>query len=107
MRRLTPDATYDLHGLTLKVFLSEVNSDNDPYLGIEVESKDVLNVVINMRHPHVRDLSGRLGVLNYLKACTYEGVAQWRVQKVWGVDSPELIRVIKDALLRIGASMDE
>ena len=107
MRRLTPDASHHLHGLTLNVFLSEVSSDRDPYLGIEIAPKDVLNVVINMKHPHVRDLSGRLGVLNHLKVCTYEGVAQWKVQKAWGADRPDLIRVIKDSLLRVGASLDD
>ena len=107
MRRLTPDASYDLHSLTLNVFLSEESSDKDPYLGIQIAPKDVLNVVINMKHPHVRDLSGRLGVLNHLKACTYEGVAQWKVHKAWSADRPELIRVIKDSLLRVGSSLDD
>ena len=107
MRRLTPDATYEIRGLTLNVFLSEASSNNDPYLGVEIVPDDVLNIVINMKHPHVRDLSGRLGVLNHLKACTYEGVAQWKVQKAWGAGRPDLIRVIKDSLLRVGVSSED
>ena len=102
-----PDAVYNLPGLTLKVYLSEESSERNPYLGIDISPDDVLNVVINMKHPHVRDLSGRLGVLNHLKACTYEGVAQWKVRHTWNEDRPELIRVIKDALLRVGASIDD
>ena len=107
IRNVKPHAVYRLEGLTLNVYLSEATSDRNPYLGIEIAPEDVLNVVINMKHPHVRDLSGRMGVLNHLKACTYEGVAQWKVQRTWGEDRPELIRVIKDALLRVGASIDD
>ena len=102
-----PQAVYEVHGLTLNVFLSELSTDKDPYLGIEMAPEDELNVVINMKHPHVRDLSGRKGVLNHLKACTYEGVAQWKVQKTWGADRPDLIRVVKDSLLRVGSSIDD
>ena len=107
IRNVHPDASYRLPGLTLNVYLSENSSERNPYLGIEISPADVLNVVINMRHPHVRDLSGRLGVLNHLRACTYEGVAQWKVWKTWDEDKPALIRVIKDALLRVGSSFDE
>ena len=106
IRDVKPNAVYKLPGLTLNIYLSEDNSERNPYLGIEIAPADVLNVVINMKHPHVRDLSGRLGVLNHLKACTYEGVAQWKVRKTWDEDKPELIRVIKDALLRVGTSID-
>ena len=107
IRNVKPHAVYRLEGLTLNIYLSEASSNRNPYLGIDIRSGDVLNVVINMKHPHVRDLSGRMGILNHLKACTYEGVAQWKVQRTWGEDKPELIRVIKDALLRVGSSIDD
>ena len=74
----------------------------DSYLGIEIGNDDTLSVVINLNHPHVRDLNGRIGMLNHLKACTYEGVAQWKVTQAGYSDSPALIRAIKDSLLRVG-----
>ena len=106
-RDVKPNAVYHLPDLTLNVYLAEESSERNPYLGIDIAPPDVLNVVINMKHPHVRDLSGRLGVLNHLKACTYEGVAQWKVRRTWDDDKPELIRVVKDALLRVGATIDD
>ena len=102
-----PRATYDLDGLTLNVFLLDHLSERDPYLGVEIGTGDTLSVVINMNHPHVNDLNGRMGVLNHLKACTYEGVAQWKANRAWGEDRPSLIRAIKDSLLRVGRSVDE
>ena len=102
-----PRGTYSLAGLTLNVFVSDELSDRDPYVGIEIESEDTLNVVINMSHPHVGDMRGRMAVLNHLKECTFEGIAQWKVEKTWDTKDPSLIRAIKDSLLRIGHSIND
>ena len=107
MHTIEPRGVYSVDGVDLQVFLSDNLSDRDPYLGIEIESDETLNVVINMQHPYVRDLRGQMGVLNHLKACTYEGVAQWKVRKTWDDQNPSLIRAIKDSLLRIGSSIDD
>ena len=101
-----PQRRYSIHGLTLRVFLAEDLSERDPYLGIDIDRDNALSVVINMRHPHVRDLQGRIGVLNHLRSCTYEGIAQWKVSETWNAHNPSLIRAIKDSLLRVGHSID-
>ena len=101
-----PRGVYSMKDSTLSVFLTESLSERDPYVGIEIDSDHELNIVINLRHPHVRDLSGRKGVLNHLKSCTYEGIAQWKVEEAWNAQDPLLIRAIKDSLLRVGHSMD-
>ena len=106
MKATEPRGSYQLNGLSLNVFLSEGLSERDPYVGIELGPDDTLTVVINMSHPHVKDLRGRMGVLNYLKACAYEGVAQWKVERTWQTESPIVIRAIKDSLLRVGHSID-
>ena len=100
-------ARYPLEGLTLYVFLTRQLSERDSYLGIEIGNDDTLSVVINLNHPHINDLNGRVGVLNHLKTCAYEGVAQWKVKKAWDADSPALIRAIKDSLLRVGPLVSE
>ena len=100
-------ARYQLDELILDVFLTTQPSERDSYLGIEIGDDDTLSVVINLSHPHINDLNGRVGVLNHLKDCTYEGVAQWKVKKTWDADSPTLIRAIKDSLLRVGSSVSD
>ena len=107
VRPTEPRGVYEVGGLTFNVFLADTLSDRDPYLGIEIVQNDTLNIVINMSHPHVKDLRGRMGVLNHLKACTYEGIAQWKVNETWSVESPRLIRAIKDSLLRVGHTIDD
>lgn len=106
MKATEPRGSYQVDGLSLNVFLSDGPSERDPYVGVEIDWDDTLNVVINMNHPHVKDLRGRMGVLNHLKSCAYEGVAQWKVEKTWSAENPILIRAIKDSLLRIGHSID-
>ena len=98
---------HDVDGLRLNIFLADDLSDRDPYLGIEAVAADFVTVVINMNHPHIDDLNGRMGVLNHLKACTYEGVAQWKVKQSWGEERPALIRAIKDSLLRVGRTVSD
>ena len=106
MKATEPRGSYQLNGLNLNVFLSDGLSERDPYVGIEIGPDDTLSVVINMNHPHVKDIRGRMGVLNYFKACAYEGVAQWKVEKTWQTESPLVIRAIKDSLLRVGHAID-
>ena len=98
---------HEVDGLRLNIFLADDLSDRDPYLGIVALAPDVVTVVINMNHPHINDLNGRMGVLNHLKACTYEGVAQWKVKKAWDEENPALIRAIKDSLLRVGRTVSD
>ena len=104
-----PDGEYSLKSqTTLRLFLSYSSTERDPYVGVGSDLDDAVDIVINMNHPHVKDLSGRIGVLNHLKSCAYEGIAQWKVGENWGVEarSPALIRAIKDSLLRVGHLID-
>ena len=98
---------YEIGRLKLRLFLSDLSSVRDPFLGVETGADDIVSVVINMSHPHVRDLRDRMSVLNHLKACIYEGIAQWKVQSTWGSENPSLMRAVKDSLLRLGRSIDE
>ena len=104
-----PDIERAVAGMTLKIFLAGHLSDKDPYVGIGELGADSVSIVINMNHPHIDDLNGRMGVLNHLKACTYEGVAEWKVRAAWDTDTddPAVIRAIKDSLLRVGPFMAE
>ena len=104
-----PDIERKVDGLNLKVFLAGHLSDKDPYVGIGSLVADSVSIVINMNHPHINDLNRRVEVVNYLKACTYEGVAEWKVRTAWDADAddPAVIRAIKDSLLRVGPLMAE
>ncbi len=102
-----PNMKIDLEDINLNIFLSDDLAETDPYIGIEISQEKVLNIVINMGHPVVKDLRGSMGVLNHIKYCTYDAVAQWKANKNWGTENPQVIRTVKDSLLRISRTVDE
>ena len=99
-----PTKMYHFNGVTVFIYLAEELPQTDPYLGVDIRADGIVSVAINMNHPHFKSLNGSLGVFNHLKSCTYEGLAQWKVQNTWQNHSPAAMRAIKDALLRVGQS---
>ena len=98
---------YQFSGVAVFLYVSDQLSQTDPYMGIDVRPDGTLNIAINLNHPHFKGLSGRIGVFNHLKSCTYEGLAQWKVENTWDTQSPSAMRAIKDALLRVAQSISD
>ena len=53
-------------------------------------------IIVNTQHPHWTQLSGSEGVLNYLRHCTYDGVAEWQARRMSASLDPDTIKVLKD-----------
>ncbi len=90
----------------LKAFLATDLSPNDPYVAIEIEDEEVL-IVVNMQHPHVAELRGSEGLLNYLRQCVYDGLSEWKCRRADVGIEPDTIRVIKDSLLRLPSRIQQ
>lgn len=90
-----------IEGLTVKVYLEPSLSINDQYLTIDSASPDEVIIIINSAHPHWNQLDGSSGVLNYLRHCTYDGIAEWQARKFVRNLLPDTIKVLKDRLLRL------
>lgn len=76
-------------------------SDNDPYVVVDAARADRISVVVNMNHPYVKELSGAEGILNYLRHCTYDAIAEWQARHKAGSMDPDTIKMLKDRLLRL------
>ena len=76
-------------------------SPNDPYIVLDSSRKQSVIIVINSHHPHFRLLEGSAGVLNYLRHCVYDGIAEWQARHKAGTIDPETIKMLKDKLLRV------
>jgi hypothetical protein len=76
-------------------------SDNDPYVVVDAVRADRISVVVNMNHPYVKELSGAEGILNYLRHCTYDAIAEWQARHKAGSIDPDTIKMLKDRLLRL------
>lgn len=82
-------------------YLLDDMSPNDPYVVVESTQDTEVVVVINLRHPHFSQLQGEIGVLNYLRHCTYDGISEWQARHRASRTDPDTIKLFKDRLLRI------
>jgi hypothetical protein len=87
--------------LTIKGFLTTAASPNDPYVAVDATQNNEVMVVVNVEHPHFRQLKGAEGVLNYLRHCTFDAVAEWKARQQQSPLTPQTITILKDQLLRV------
>lgn len=90
----------------VKIYIDSDLSPNDPYvLNDSAQSNEVV-VIVNTSHPHWSQLQGSEGVLNYLRHCTYDAIAEWQaINKAARMD-PDTIKLLKDKLLRVPMEME-
>lgn len=95
-----------MNGVTIRGFLAHDLSGNDPYVAIDTSRPDELIVIINLQHPHIRFIGDSEGMLNYLRHCTYDAIAEWKAVQKTGRLSADSIKLIKDRLLRVSFDME-
>ena len=76
-------------------------STNDPYVVVDSTDEKRVQIIVNMQHPHWSQLRGPEGVLNYLRHCTYDGVAERQARYKTSYLDPDTIKILKDRLLRL------
>ena len=103
--QVEPDFVAQLEGgeqhLEIPVYLSRTLSLNDPYVTLDAATPNRVPIVINMRHPHLAVVHGSDGLVNYLRQCVYDALAQWKAERGQQETTPEMMRMLKDRLLRI------
>lgn len=106
VERREPTFRAKLTNLEILGFLVSDGSVNDPYVGVDSTEDDRVMVIVNVNHPHWLQLKGSDGVLNYLRHCTFDGMAEWQARRrTAGLDS-DTIKVIKDKLLRLSLEIE-
>jgi hypothetical protein len=93
-------------GLDVKGYLVDDASPNDPYIVLDSSRLTEVIIVVNSRHPHFGYLEGSAGVLNYLRHCVYDGIAEWQARHKAGRIDPETIKMLKDKLLRVPVEIE-
>jgi hypothetical protein len=87
--------------LTVRLFVVEDMSPNDPYVTLDARRGTEVIVIVNQCHPHWAQLKGSEGVLNHLRHCTYDGIAEWQAFAKASRIDPDTIKLLKDKLLRV------
>ena len=94
----------------IEVWVYIVSSDfgpSDPYVVCEAGQDGKIIVMINLRHPHVRNIEGEQGLVNYFRHCVYDAVAEWQAQRIRSRLDPNTIKMLKDDLLRVSFQMEQ
>ncbi len=93
-------------GITLKGYLTADRSINDPYFVADATRDDEVCVVINQSHPHWAQLVGAEGVLNYLRHCVYDALAEHMARHKKATIEPDTIKMFKDRFLRVPVHLE-
>ena len=94
----------------IEVWVYIVSGDfgpNDPYVVCEAGQDGKIIVIINMQHPHVLNIEGEQGLINYFRHCVYDAVAEWQAQRLRSKLDPNTIKMLKDQLLRVSFQMEQ
>ncbi len=95
-----------IEDLLVKGYLATELSPTEPYVTVESARPTEVIVVVNVSHPHWKQLIGSEGVHNYLEHCTFDAIAEWKARhKVARLD-PDTIKLLKDNLLRVPFLME-
>ena len=98
----TADLETKIGSTSVSLYLAKDMSRNDPYIIIEAtKKKDMAIVIINLEHPHWAELTHAESILNFIRHCTYDGVAESKAFTKMGKIEPDTVKLIKDNLLRI------
>ena len=89
-----------IRDMTVRVYIDNVGSPNDPYYVSENIDKNNLTIIVNMQHPHWQMLEGENSVVNYLRHCVYDGIAEHRAIRLRRVE-PDSVKRLKDSYLRV------
>ena len=97
---VAPAFVVALNDMTISVYIDTIGSPNDPYFVNDDIEKNKLAIVVNKQHPHWRMLEGENSVVNYLRHCVYDGVAEHRAARIRRLESDSVKR-LKDNYLRV------
>jgi hypothetical protein len=102
----TADYKVSIADLTIAGYLASDTSPNDPYVIVDATQDNRLTIIVNMRHPHLSQLNGSDGMLNYLRQATYDAIAEWQARHKGATIDPDTIKILKDRLLRLPVTLE-
>jgi hypothetical protein len=100
---LNRDTTFhaEISDLKIKGYIESDMSPHDPYVIVDSTGRAEIIIIVNTAHPHWNQLKGSDGVLNYLRHCTYDVIAEWQARQKASRIDPDTIKILKDNRLRV------
>ena len=97
----------EIGNLRARIYLASEMSVNDPYVVADSAKASEVLVLVNMAHPHWKQLKGSDGVLNYFRHCTYDAIAEWQARHQAARLDTDTIKMLKDRLLRVSFDIEK
>lgn len=108
IKKHSPNLKAKINSLIVKLYLVDDMSPNDPYVLIEsTQNESEVIIIINLSHPHWFQLKNQESILNFIRHCTYDGVAEWKAYFKESRIDPDTIKMIKDNLLRLPLEIEK
>ena len=93
--------------LTIKLFLGADLSERDAYVYQEATKPTEIIVTVNQNHPFwTTQLRGAESVLEYLRQCIYDALAEWQACNKVSRFDPDTIKWLKDGFLRLPTEIE-
>jgi len=86
-------------GIKVRVYFQN-RSENDPHLTLLSESDGLLNVVINQQHPYYLEIESDDRADELMRQYVYDAIAEYRAFQRISRQEPDVIRKLKNDLLR-------
>jgi len=97
-----------INKLEVRLYINETMSPNDPYVITDsTNNEHQVIVIVNKNHPFWNELEGSKGIMNYLRQCVYDGVAEWKAWFMASSKEADTIKYIKDDLLRLPYNIEK
>lgn len=99
----------EIGDLSVIGFVDEM-SISDPYLTIDTAKPSEVIVIVNASHPHWNQLRTPDSILNYLRHCVYDGIAEAQARDRSSARArinPNTVKLLKDRLLRIPFEIEQ
>jgi len=94
--------------VTIKLFLGADLSDRDAYVYQESTRPTEIIVTVNQNHPFwTTQLRGAEAVLEYLRQCIYDALAEWQAGTKVSRFDPDTVKWLKDGFLRLPMEIEQ
>jgi Histidine kinase-, DNA gyrase B-, and HSP90-like ATPase len=95
-----PDFQASVDGISLSGYLALDLAPDESYVSAGMLNAGLIQVVINLNHPHVRGMKAAV-LVDHLQHCTFQALVEWRLHGE-SQDGGDLVATfLRDALLRI------
>jgi len=86
--------------LKVQIYTDVTKTPNDAYVIFEFPNTEIINVVVNNKHPYYEQAIGDDPVVNHLVSVASDALAEWKCMQREGEIKPDTIRLLKDSILR-------